>query len=183
MRGLTPAAVTDEGLVPYGSEGLHLPPHYGVEVDDAACPLLVELRVGVIDGQPRCEELRCRPRAGGGPVSSEDLRRVPLGRYLRESAALYSVRIEVDSEGKWLFMQPTGSGDEPLLAGAAHRRPRRQMTDELLRDVARVYSAALSKPTLAVMRRFHVSRPTAGRWVMEARRRGLLAAIEKRRKR
>jgi hypothetical protein len=34
----------------------------------------------------------------------------------------------------------TGRGDEPLLARAAQRRSRQQMTDELLQDVARVYS-------------------------------------------
>jgi len=70
-----------------------------------------------------------------------------------------------------MFVHSTGPGDAPLLARAAQQRPRQQMTDELLKEVARVYSEAESKPTLAVMRRFHLSRPTAGRWVGLARKR------------
>jgi hypothetical protein len=171
IEGLTPQAIITEGMVPYGTEGLHLPPHYAVKVDDPDCPVLVEVHVAVVDGQPRCAELRCRPRPGGPPVSSESLRRVALARYLRISTEMYSGRVEFNEHGEVMFVQTTGPGDEPLLARAAQRGPRKQMTDELLRDVARVYSEAKSKPTLAVMRRFHVSRPTAGRWVALARKR------------
>jgi hypothetical protein len=160
-----------EGLVPYGTEGVHLPPRYSVEVDDSNCPVLVEVHVVVIDGQPRCAELRCRPRPGGPPVTAENLRQVTLARYLRDSAVAYSVRVEFDEQGEWVFVQATGTGDEPMLERAARQRPRRQITDELLRDVARVYSEAETKPTLAVMRRFDLSRPTAGRWVGLARKR------------
>jgi len=184
MRGLTNAlAVGFEGLVPHGSEGLHLPPRYAFEVDDDVCPFLVEIHVAVVEGQPRCAELRCRPRPGGPPVSSEGLRRLPLGRYLRESASLYAVRAQFDEQGEIVFLQDTGTGDEEPLARAAKQRPRRQMTDDLLRDVARVYTEAESKPTQAVMRRFGLSRPTAGRWVMVARERDFLPAAPDRRAR
>jgi len=71
----------------------------------------------------------------------------------------------------------TGREDEPLLAWAAQRRPRPQMTDELLQDVARVCSDAGPKPTLAVMWRFHLSRPTAGRWVTLACERDFLPKL------
>jgi len=173
LRGLTGLASSDEGMVPYGTEGLYLQTRYAFEVDDPECPVLLEIHVAVVDGQPRCAELRCRPRLGGPPVSSESLRRVALARYLRDSTTLYSVRVEFDEDGRVMFEQTTGTGDEALLARAA-RAPRRQMTDDLLRDVARVYSEAYSKPTLAVMRRFHVSRPTAGRWVALARDRNFI---------
>jgi hypothetical protein len=161
-------------MVPYGTEGLQLPPRYAVEVDDPNCPVLVEVHVVVVDGQPRCAELRCRPKSGGPPVTSESLRRVALARYLRESTTAYAQRVEFDEHGQVVFAQSTGTGDQPLLARAAQKRPRQQMTDELLRKVARVYSEAESKPTLAVMRHFYLSRPTAGRWVGLAREHGFL---------
>jgi len=183
MRGLYGTMRLEEGMVPYGTEGLYLPTRYAVEVDDPKCPVLLEVHVVVQDGQPRCAELRCRPRPGGPPVSSEGLRSVPLARYLRESAYLYSVRVTELDEGRGLLVSATGTGDEPLLAEAARRSPRQQMTDDLLRDVARVYSDAGSKPTQAVMRRFHVSRPTAGRWVGLARSRGFLPKMPTKRAR
>jgi hypothetical protein len=161
-------------MTPYGTEGLYLMTRYAVEVDDAECPILVEIHVAVVDGQPQCVELLCRPRSGGPPVSSESLRQVRLARYVRQSTTLYSVRVE--GHGDEEFMQATGTGDELLLARASQSR--HEMTDELLREVADVYSGAHgSKPTIAVMRHFDVSRPTAGRWVMEARKRGHLPTL------
>ncbi len=170
------ATTYPEGLVPYGTEGLHVMPRYAFEVDDPQCPTLLEIHVAVIDGQPQCAELRCRPRPGGPPVTSESLRWVALSQYVRASAELYCVRVVGHDEGQ-VVVSATGTGDGPLLARAAQQHPRQQMTDELLRDVARVYSEAGSKPTIAVMRRFHLSRPTAGRWVGIARKRGFLPKL------
>ena len=107
-------------------------------------------------------------------MSSENLRKVRLALYLRESAGLYTERAKFDEQGEIVFAQATGRGDEALIARAAKQRPRRQMTDDLLRDVARVYLEADSAPTQAVMRRFGLSRPTAGRWVWQARKRKFL---------
>ena len=154
-----------EGLVPYGSEGLHLPPRYGVEVDDDACPFLVELQVVVSDGRPRCSEVRFRQRPDGAPVTSESLRAVPLARFLRESTAAYSVWVQYGADGEVMFVQASGRGDMPAHDRAAARRPRRQLTDDLLRQVAEVMAEAPSTPVVAVMRRFGpMSRATASRW-------------------
>jgi hypothetical protein len=60
---------------------------------------------------------------------------------------------------------------------AAAPRRRGPIRDDELRDVASVYRAAHADhrpPTQAVSARFGVSRSTAGRWIAEARRRGLL---------
>ncbi len=159
-------------MTPYGTEGLYLTTRYAVEVDDPGCPVLVEVHVAVSDGRPECIELHCRPRAGGPPVSSEALRSVPLARYLRQSTALYSVKVTGHGDNE--LVQATGSGDVPLLIRAAKVRARRQMTDELLRAVAEVYTVAESKPVVAVMAEFQVSRPTANRWVALARESGYL---------
>lgn len=172
MRGLGQTPVSAVGMVPYGSEGILLPRRYAVEIDDPDCPVLVELHVEMIDDQPRCSELRLRPKPEGPTVMSENLRQIPLAKYLRESTAMYSMRIEFDDEGEVLFAQATGSSDIPPLARAGNRRQRRQITDEFLRQVAKVYTANVrSKPTLAVMRHFPTSRATASRWVAAARER------------
>jgi hypothetical protein len=160
-RGITNSLAVGfgEGLVPFGSEGLYLPPHYAFEVDDPGCPYLIEIRVAVIEGQP---------------VSSENLRKIPLARYVRESPRLYAVRADFDENGEVMFLASTGVEDFTPLDRAARQRPRRAMTPDLLRDVARVYLEAESKPTQAVMRRFSLSRPTAGRWVGLARNGGFI---------
>jgi hypothetical protein len=175
-RGITNSLAVGfgEGLVPFGSEGLYLPPHYAFEVDDPGCPYLIEIRVAVIEGQPRCADLRLQMRPGGSPVSSENLRKIPLARYVRESPRLYAVRADFDENGEVMFLASTGVEDFTPLDRAARQRPRRAMTPDLLRDVARVYLEAESKPTQAVMRRFSLSRPTAGRWVGLARKGGFI---------
>jgi hypothetical protein len=168
-------------MTPYGSEGLYLLTRYAVEVDDPDSPVISEVHVEVIDGKPECVELRCRPRPGGVPVSSEALRSVPLRRYLRESTRLYSERVEFHGDVE--FHSSTGSGDELLLIRAAKQQPRHEMTDEFLGEVAAVYSESETKPTAAVVARFHVSRPTASRWVALARERGFLPKLPPKRER
>jgi hypothetical protein len=170
-RGLDPISFEHSDLTPYGTEGLYVMNRYAVAVDDPACPVLVELEVAMIEGQPECVELRCQPRTGQ-LVTSEMLRKVPLRRYLRESANVYSVRVTTQHEVE--VIATTGPGDEPLMTRAAQNRRRRQITDEFLRDVAAAYERAGTKPTLAVMHQFHGSRATASRWVREARNRGFL---------
>jgi len=67
-----------------------------------------------------------------------------------------------------------------------HRR--RRVTDDLLKSVATTYRSALDRgenPTEAVFTAFEnterpVSRSTAGRWVMEARKRGFLGSATER---
>jgi hypothetical protein len=144
---------------------------YAVAVNDVDCPVLVELEVSMIDGQPECVELRCQPRAGR-TVTSEMLRKVPLRRFLRESANAFSIRVAVQDGVE--VVSTSGADDEPLLTRAAQQRQRRQITDAFLREVAAVHSAAETKPTVAVMRHFHAARATASRWVREARDRDFL---------
>ena len=154
-------------LTPYGTDGLYLPSQYALAVDDPDCPVLIELEVTMIDGQPECTELHCQPRAGR-PIASEMLRKVPLRRYLRESTPAYSIRRTVQHGVE--VVAATGTGDEPLLLRAA----RRQMTNEFLREVAAVYEQATTKRVNAVREQLHGSRSSANRWVNEAKERGFI---------
>jgi hypothetical protein len=162
---------SSSALSAYGSEGLYVADHYAVSVDDPDCPVLVELEVAMIDGQPECVGLRCLPRPGA-TVASEMLRKVPLRRYLRESATAYSVRSTMQHGVE--VISATGTGDEPLLTRAAEQRQRREITDEFLEQVAAVYMAAETKPRAAVMLQLHGSKASASRWISEARNRGLI---------
>ena len=61
--------------------------------------------------------------------------------------------------------------------GLPRAEPGKRLPDELLEEVARVYRYALGRgwpPTNAVKKALNVSRPTAGRYVVRARRAGLL---------
>ena len=67
------------------------------------------------------------------------------------------------------------SYDQSLAAATPRRGVR--VSDEHLLNVARVYRNALAAgepPTAAVEKKFFTKRANAGRWVMEARRRGFL---------
>ena len=60
---------------------------------------------------------------------------------------------------------------------ATETKRRRRVTRELLREVAEVYRRAHEEgrpPTQSVAEQFHVSHSSAGRWVVEARKVGIL---------
>jgi hypothetical protein len=64
-----------------------------------------------------------------------------------------------------------------LREATVHSQRGKRLSNELLAQVADTYRDALSRglsPTDTVAADFPTSRSTAGRWVMEARRRGLL---------
>jgi hypothetical protein len=82
-----------------------------------------------------------------------------------------------------------GESFERMVQGrveARVRKPRQgaRLTDDELQVAAEVYRDALRRgahPTQTVQRVMHVSRSTAGRWVMECRKRALLGPTTERR--
>jgi hypothetical protein len=76
----------------------------------------------------------------------------------------------------------SGRDVERFARAYGRRRGGKRLSKEHLGEVARIYrearaseDAALRRaPTVAVAEAMFASRPTAGRWVMAARRRGLL---------
>lgn len=141
-----------------------------IEVDDA--------------GQAHCDAVEIR----GQQLTSADLR-LPLARLIRQAVAGAAVALTIGSAG------PVDAG--AVVFGLARRgererdfyrryvndtdRPRRgrTVTDEHLQRVADVYRAAVEHgdpPTRTIADTMHASRATAGRWVTQARKRGLLGA-------
>ncbi|MGD0285113.1 MAG: hypothetical protein ABSC31_01840 [Acidimicrobiales bacterium] len=90
-------------------------------------------------------------------ITADVLRRLPL-RQLRAVA----VREAYQPESDWL---------EPF---RIERVPGQAWPDEHYQEVAEVYRSSAGKPLLAIAERWKVSRPTASKWVAEARRRKFL---------
>lgn len=112
------------------------------------------------------------------PVTSEGLRRVPIRRFIASSAEqVLHTRTVTQS----------GGPDTAVHTVAPARLPadlaRVRLSAEALGQAAVVYRIAHAvglPPTQTVSQRFKLPRSTAGRWITEARRRGLLGPAEER---
>lgn len=117
-------------------------------------------------------------------LKSEDLRRVAVDRLVRTAVAAAARPLpEGETGGPSLLSaiitgNPAEEVDFFLAQSNKHRkRKRRTITDDFLREVATVYADALQEgrpPKQAVSDELNGSYPTAGRWVSEARKRGIL---------
>lgn len=150
-------------------------------------PIPWQMIVQIIDGQPRCVEIRA---LDGSWFTATDLKeRFPLRTLLREATAMALRPLEIVDGVPILRFKKWKSIDEALQASSdairstfdgGNRRPgdADPPDDEELRGVARVYKAALERgdraPTNAVANHLHYGRTTAGRRVMAARKRGFL---------
>lgn len=137
---------------------------------------LVHIDVAIVDGLPACVALT--KHRDGPPLSGEVLRRLPVGRIVREIAT----RVAQEADGQPDRLR---TRSEARHIGKSMYRPQRghRLTDAHLQAVASVYSDAYhqgQRPTKAVAEHFTVARSTAGRWVVEARKRGFLSATRER---
>lgn len=151
-----------------------LPSRFRGTVDDAAVPYVVELTI-VFDGaRVSCEQLTCRRRVDGGPITSEGMTRV------RAAELVYAVASEAVTEQS-SFLMPN---QPPVLVSHEFEVPppvagRSGPTDEHLRAVGVIYTVARAcggSPRRAVMDRLSLTRTTANRWVKLARDHGYLVA-------
>jgi hypothetical protein len=153
-------------------------------VADVVPPQAAGIEVDATDGAPRIVALTIRDERG---VTGALLRAARLPDLLRAAIEAASYKVEFGADGKPRFFRAYGSGDpstprEDRVAEFqdAYSRARRQgvpVDEEHLRRVAEVYRAAVARgeaPTKAVSRELFASRSTAGRWVMQARKRGFL---------
>jgi hypothetical protein len=133
---------------------------------------VVRLDVDVVDGKLVCTTCAVESLPGGGPVTAEVLRRVPIGRYLREGAARTNlVRVPTPIHGTDLTSNtPVELPPTDYAVGG--------MTDEVLHQTAKIFqwSSAIGDAPLGVLEReYGIPRAKASRWISTARRRGLLA--------
>jgi hypothetical protein len=138
-------------------------------------------------GRAGCRALSVRA-LDDEPVTGKTLRGIPLGRLVRAAAAeaaslgVYAGRT---SDGGYRFVLPSAEEraeiQETFFEGA--RLPRRgsPVTEEHLREVAEEYKRVLADggpPTKTIQMKWHVTRPTASRWVAKARERGFLGPAQ-----
>ncbi len=121
------------------------------------------------------------------PLTASLLRSIPVMRLVTQAR-----RERYDASGGEIVETIDGGGDLPIgesLAASlreqsdswSERRPGRpvELGPQHYREVAKVYSSAHASggaPLVAVQEHWHVSRPTASRWVAEARAQELLPA-------
>jgi helix-turn-helix protein len=160
------------------------------DLDEKWLPYLVRAVVENTPAGPRCVDLRLVARADGPPITPEGLRRVPLGRVMREVERDQPVYHE-KAPGVWAV----ASGEVSRRDRAAYRRSlarrraqgrRWQLDEPTLGKVADVYRRAVAQgaaPTAAVQRHFGLNtRGQAAKWVQRARQEGQLGPAPGRRK-
>lgn len=135
----------------------------------------VRLELAMEQGRPVCERIEVIRHPDRRPLDGEELRRLPLPRYVKlaySGAALVRTQANEDGSVSW---EPADDEQSSRVADLLTRSRRRNaITDSLLRDVAEVYRAADARPTTAVMEAFSVSHSTAARYVRLARERNYL---------
>jgi hypothetical protein len=148
--------------------GLHLPATVVVSSEDHE-GYGIEARVTYDGTRYVCADFRMWQREGGPPVTTEAIRAVPVKHLIRRAI-----------ESQTYELVQWSRGQEPkyeLMPELAPPDVRRSGADEMARWVATAYQLAIAlnePPTKSIQDRLGVSRATAGRWVAEARRQGLL---------
>jgi hypothetical protein len=153
-----------------------LPRTFTVTYDADNLPL-IEIDMAVVDGVPVCDAVSIKRRANGASLTGTELRRVPIAETIDFATAKIALRrVETLADGSQAWEPPDDDLEGQRLArqdvGTALRR--RAITDELLREVSRVYRLNPDSPTKAVGEAFVVGSAQASRYVKQARLRGFL---------
>ena len=134
----------------------------------------VELEIATEQGVPVCNVVRVLRHSGRPSLSGHELRRFPLGEWVTFACSMVGVGNQglATTSADWKSEQYRADVERVV------RRARRRntVTDDFLRDVARVYKVnASSAPVEAVREAFGpIGHSTAARYVKLARDRGFL---------
>jgi hypothetical protein len=172
----------DRTFVPTNVVGPIRPLHTGALFPESAdvhvyeladTDVLVTLHLQVADGRPILTGLWIGPVAPNRPareITATEIRSLPVKELVEN--AIRAVAVSIADATPYPYRTDLDSAG--VMALRARRR--RAMTNELLSEVARVVSEPVNAdaPTRAVAEQLHCSYRTAGRWVAEARARGLL---------
>jgi len=166
--------------------------------DPVQGPWRVTFHFAAVDGDARCVGVDVRgfradvierdhdlvdPANPPPPLTTSLLQRLQLGRLMDEARAdLVALRRHVAAAADDIESRIQLAAEQA--AGTPERAGRRRLTPDFLAAVAATYARAYlegESPTEAVASRYGVPRSTAGKWVMRARRDGLLGATTERR--
>lgn len=172
-------------------EGLALPDRW-----DAECVVGdydVKLSVAVDHGRLVCEKAVVTCRAGGGPITSASLRRLPIARVMTDSAFFLNIAVE---DSGFVSLEPFTASDDPNVRHAMAEqqgrvldrvtrrqgRPRSSDREALLRQVVIAYREAVAidhnAPRKVAAARLGYSSGYVGRLLVEARKKGLLGLAD-----
>jgi hypothetical protein len=158
-----------------------IPTKFGAFIDDPAQPFTVELEVVTTGGRrPEVTEMTLGVRnlsTAGVPISTENLRHVHVAAAL--TLALTGATEKVIDNGDGTFTLPDDTTGTSWPADHVTRPVRgTTMSPEFLQIVATTYRAAVASgsrsPVGDLSIQLGTSRSTAGRWVVAARKAGLL---------
>lgn len=162
-------------------EDFAVPEHFTAKSDAVTLEIKVSRR-----GEPRCIEISVHDDDG---VTGETLRGIPVARLVKEAFAVAASRWGPDEEGGEPIPHVIGTTLEDRLAfydrfakGARQPRSGSPLTDKHLQQVATIYREAGKRddpPTQTVAEVMNVARPTAGRWIGEARKRKFLGPAKR----
>jgi hypothetical protein len=141
-----------------------------------------QLALAIEDGELVCTKIVVGRAPGHRTVSATSLRQIALKRAMAMVVSNSDFTTEMDRLSGEQFL--TWIDYRGGLGDVAHvpRRGKR-LDDEHYQHVAEIYLDARTRgapPTDTVARRMYTARSNAGRWVMEARRRGHLPPIRPR---
>ena len=129
-----------------------------------------QLQIEVTPSGPTCRRLVLSGSAEE-PLTATRIR-VPIREFVEDAAVLVG---GFDQQGN--RVEPETVKNELAAAALPLPQPGKRLPDETLASAAEVYRDAVRRgvgATDAVAEAFPISRSTAGRWIVEARRRGLL---------
>ena len=173
-----------------------VPTRFRANLDDPARSVLVSLWVVIRHGRPEVDAVSVQRRTDTWPfgpqVRTTDLR-MPVDGLLRDALKeatkpgtgrrpeVVPVASQAPGETAEAVRAAAATGEatgEATAAATGERRRGKRVDDAHLELVAKVYRDALGTrdpaPTRAVADALSTARSNAGRWVAEARRRGLL---------
>lgn len=157
-------------------KGLELPKAFNVVFGDPDLPCRVRLDLAIEGGRLEVAQLTCTRRKGEPLLTTEQLRRVPVARLIREAAEY----VLFERGGKQ-WARTRNVLDDVDFDALVENGPQ----PETLEYVAAIYRLAWvchDDPTKAVVERFGgLPRSTAGRWVSKAREAGYLGPAADRR--
>lgn len=149
------------GFEPIG-KSYAVPREFTVSYNGDDVPYIVELTATWSNGRLICTSLRCQPKAQGEEITLAGLRTFKIEWFIRASVFQFLHHRE---KGGWV---PATFPDIDASEGP---------TDANLEWTAVIYRFAYATrydPTIAVMEALDLPRSTAARWVMTARKKGLL---------
>lgn len=144
---------------------------YRPDRNDPAEPIDYEITMtlDVVGGRLVCTQLTATSIDDERPVTSDKIRRVPVGEFIADAAELGGVIVTIERHGSAYAI---GEFKPPPDGFAANG-----MTDAALEQISGLYAfcmAAGLKPTGLLFEKYGIPRPTTSKWIAAARRRGIL---------